>query len=66
MLRYLSLASINRRTLNADEQGRRNVSSILFKFNLVHRHDFIMWFYDTVLYPVNDTVQIQVDAAQLA
>lgn len=39
--------------------GRQNVSSVHFKFNLRHRQDVMMYLWDTVLYPVEDKVTIE-------
>ena len=39
--------------------GRQNISSIYLKFNLKHRHDLLMWMVDTILYPVEDQLTIE-------
>lgn len=40
--------------------GRENISSMHVKFSLRHRHDLLMWFIDTVLFPVEDKVTVEI------
>lgn len=40
--------------------GRDHLASMHFKFNLRHRQDLIMHLYDTVLFPVDDKVTVEI------